>query len=294
MKTVAVIVHWGPSQPTVDVAERLEACPSIAQVAVVANDGSDRPVDLPTATAWLRPARNLGFGGGFQFACREYPESESYLLVNNDIRIDEATVRSCLDLLAGTNIGVVAPTLVNGDGLQSGSARLSPVLVAPRARRPPEDRPCEADWVTGAVMFIKAEVLRRVPFDGRYFLGFEDVDFCYRVRDAGWSVVLSPGRAWHTGSTAIPHRGNAYYIVRNRLWFARIRGWRLRTLLIAATTATIALPRAVAVDLLHGRGLPTSALVRHGLRDGLGPLPPPGAPRIDEPRTARWTARPQH
>ncbi|SNQ51091.1 putative glycosyltransferase [Frankia canadensis] len=293
MKTVAVIVHWGPPQPTVDVAERLEACPSIAQVAVVANDGSPRPDDLPAATAWLRPPRNLGFGGGFLHACRDHPTAESYLLVNNDIRIDEATVRSCLDLLAGTNIGIVAPTLVNGDGLQSGSARLSPVLVAPRARRPPEDRPCEADWVTGAVMFIKAEVLARVPFDGRYFLGFEDVDFCYRVRDSGWSVVLSPSRAWHTGSTMNPWRGNAYYNVRNRLWFTRTRGWRLRAMLVAVTTATVVLPRAVAMDLLRGRGLVTSVLVRHGLLDGLGPLPPPGDPRIDEPRAARWTAWPQ-
>ncbi len=290
MKTVAVIVHWGPPAPTVDVAERLESCPSIAQVSVVANDGSPRPAELPSATAWLLPPRNLGFGGGFQFAVRDFPGAESYLLVNNDIRIDEVTIRTCLNLLAGSNIGVVAPTLVNGDGLQSGSAKLSPVLTAPRARRPPQDRPCEADWVTGAVMFIKAEVLRRVPFDGRYFLGFEDVDFCYRVRDAGWSVVLSPSRAWHTGSTTIPRRGNAYYIVRNRLWFTRIRGWRLRTALAAASTAAVVLPRTVLLDLVRGRGLATSALVRHGLADGLGRLPPPGDPWVDEPRAAQWTS----
>ncbi|KQC36351.1 glycosyl transferase [Frankia sp. ACN1ag] len=291
MKTVAVIVHWGPHQPTVELAERLDASPSIAQVTIVANDGSTRPAELATSVAWILPPRNLGFGGGFQLAVRDYPAAGAYLLVNNDIRIDEATIRACLDLLTGTNIGVVAPTLINGDGLQSGSARLSPVLVAPRARRPPDDRPCEADWVTGAVMFIKAECLRRVPFDGRYFLGFEDVDFCYRVREAGWSVVLSPHRAWHTGSTMIPHRGNAYYIVRNRLWFTRIRGWRLRTTLVAAVTAAVVLPRSVVLDVARGRGLETTALVRHGLIDGLGPLPPPGDPRADEPRVAHWTAR---
>ncbi|MCK9876459.1 glycosyltransferase family 2 protein [Frankia sp. Ag45/Mut15] len=290
MKTVAVIVHWGPSAPTVDVAERLEACPSIAQVVVVANDQSARPPDLPAASAWLIPPRNLGFGAGFAFACRDHPGAEAFLLVNNDIRIDEATITACLHLLRGTNIGVVAPTLVNGDGLQSGAARLSPVLVAPRARRPPQDRPCEADWVTGAVMFIKMDVLRRIPFDGRYFLGFEDVDFCYRVRDAGWSVVLSPARAWHTGSTTISRGGWGYYVVRNRLWFTRLRGWRLRTTLVAATAATVVLPRSLLLDLARGRGFATSALVRHGLLDGLGPIPPLGEPHADEPRAARWTA----
>ncbi|CAO5169055.1 putative glycosyltransferase [Frankia sp. AiPs1] len=290
MKTVAVIVHWGPSAPTVDVAERLEACPSISQVAVVANDGSGRPPNLPAPCAWLVPPRNLGFGAGFALACRDHPAAEAYLLVNNDIRIDETTIDGCLRLLAGTNIGIVAPTLVNGDGLQSGAARLSPVLVAPRARRPPQDRPCEADWVTGAVMFIKADVLRRVPFDGRYFLGFEDVDFCYRVREAGWSVVLSPHRAWHTGSATITRSSYAYYVVRNRLWFTRLRGWRMRTALVAASAAALVLPRSLALDLLRGRGLATGALVYHGLLDGLGSMPPLGEPLADEPRAARWTS----
>lgn len=290
MKTVAVIVHWGPPQPTVDLAARLNGSPAVAQVVVVANDRSDRPAELPTSVAWIRPPRNLGFGGGFRLATRDYPSATAYLLVNNDIRIDEETLKACLELLAGTNIGVVAPTLVNGAGLQSGSARLSRVLAAPVARRPPADRPCEADWVTGAIMFIKAECLRRVPLDGRFFLGFEDVDFCYRVRAAGWSVVLSPLRAWHTESTTIPARGNAYYGTRNRLWFTRARGWRVRTALITLTTAGVLLPRTTLRDLLGRRGLTTSALVLHGLVDGLSALPPPGDPRPDEPRAARWTA----
>lgn len=292
MKTVAVIVHWGPHRPTVELARWLDGSPVIAQVAVVANDRSDRPDHLPASVAWILPPRDLGLGGGFRLASHGYPAAQAYLLIGNHVRIPDLALRACLDLLAGTNIGVVAPTLVDNDGRRSGPARLSPVLAAPKARRPPGDRPLEADWVAGTIMFVKADCLRRIPLDGRYYLGFEDVDFCYRVRDAGWSVVVSPHRAQRIGSTTVPRHGDAYYGVRNRLWFARVRGWRARAALIALATAVVVLPRAVALDMLLGHGTRTSALVLHGLLDGLSMLPPPGEARDDEPRAAHWTSWP--
>ncbi len=290
MKTVAVIVHRGPHHPTVELATRLDASPAVAQVTIVANDRSTRPDHLPAAVAWILPPRDLGTGGGFQLASRDYPAAGAYLLIDNRVRIDDMTISSCLDLLAGTNIGVVAPTLVGGVRPRSGLTRRDPLWSASRARRPPGDRPHETDWVSGAVVFIKAECLRRVSLDSRYFVGFENIDFCYRVREAGWSVVLSPHRAWRIGSTALPTPGETYYLVRNRLWFMRLHGWWLRTALIALAIATVDLPRTAVADHVHRRGTEGSLLVLHGLLDGLATIPPPGEPRVDEPRAARWTA----
>ncbi|ABW11569.1 putative glycosyltransferase [Parafrankia sp. EAN1pec] len=291
MKTVAVIIHWGPPDPTIELATRLDGSVRIDQVTVVANDRSERPGGLAPGVSWLVPSRDLGFGGGFRHAAEAFPSASAYLLVDNDVWIDDTAIAACLDLLAGTNIGVVAPTLVGDTGVRSAAARRTRFLVAPKVLgHAPVDRPSEARWVAGAAMFIKAACHRRVPMDGRYFLGFEDVDFCHRARNAGWSVVISPALAWHGGRDTVPPARYGYYEIRNRLWFTRVRHWPVRTILVALWTAVITLPRTVVLDLFRRRGTAVSALVLHGLVDGLGSLPPSGDPRPDEPRVTRWTA----
>ncbi|MCK9932321.1 glycosyltransferase [Frankia sp. Mgl5] len=295
MKTIAVIVHWGAPDPTTGLATRLDASTQIDQVVVVANDQSPRPAQLPPGVSWLLPPRDLGVGGGFRHAADAFPAASAYLLVTNDVTIAEDTIATCLDLLTGTNIGVVAPTLVVADGVRAAAARLTRFLVASKVLgRAPASRPSEADWVSGAAMFIKAECHQRVPMDGRFFLGFEDIDFCHRARSAGWSVVVSPARAWRaSGGLTSPahHDYYCYYEVRNRLWFTRVRRWHGRAALVTAWTILVTLPRAAVLGLFRGGAARAgSTLVLHGLVDGLGALPPSGDPSPDEPRVTRWTA----
>ena len=51
----------------------------------------------------------------------------------------------------------------------------------------------ECDWVPGCYYLVRREVVDRIGlFDPRYFLYFEEVDHCRRVRQAGWRVVYYP------------------------------------------------------------------------------------------------------
>jgi len=53
--------------------------------------------------------------------------------------------------------------------------------------------PTKTDWVAGASMMVRKEILRDVGlFDERYFLYFEEVDFCLNVRRAGWECWYVP------------------------------------------------------------------------------------------------------
>ena len=56
--------------------------------------------------------------------------------------------------------------------------------------------------VVGCSLLIAADALREVgPFDEAYFAYHEDVDWCFRVRDAGWEVHYQPlSRVYHAGS----------------------------------------------------------------------------------------------
>lgn len=54
----------------------------------------------------------------------------------------------------------------------------------------PDDEIYEIDCLTGAFMFIKSEVLDKVGFlDESFFMYGEDIDLCFRIKNAGWKIV---------------------------------------------------------------------------------------------------------
>ena len=51
----------------------------------------------------------------------------------------------------------------------------------------------EVDWVSGACMVVKREAIEKVGgLDDRFFLYWEDADWCKRMRDSGWQVIYYP------------------------------------------------------------------------------------------------------
>jgi GT2 family glycosyltransferase len=59
--------------------------------------------------------------------------------------------------------------------------------------RTPEVRPREVDWVEGACLMARGDLVRAIgPLDERFFLYGEELDWCYAARRAGWRVVALP------------------------------------------------------------------------------------------------------
>ncbi len=81
----------------------------------------------------------------------------------------------------------------------------------------------ETDFVTGASMFVRKKVFSAVGlFDPKFFLYFEENDFCQRAYKAGWKLMYIPGSiAWHANAqaTGIGSSLQDYYITRNRMLF---------------------------------------------------------------------------
>ena len=289
--TTAIIVHWGSPAPTVRLVRDLGSLVGIDEVVVVANDLRARPRDLADSVSWFVPPRNLGFAGGFDYGCRSRPGAEFYLLLNNDIVIDEGCIAECQHVLRDPSIGVVAPVLVNSDGLQSAVGRISvPLFKATTLNHPSAERACDAEWVTGAVMFIRALCHEQVGFNLSYFLIWEDADFCFRVRDKGWRVVIaSRAQAWHRGGATILSSSSFYYAARNRIWFSRRWGTPRQAYLVWLWIAAVLTPRIFLVDIIKHRGTLATLSALHGLRDALKKLPIEGAVPVEEPYPARWS-----
>ena len=132
----------------------------------------------------------------------------------------------------------------------------------------------DVDFMTGCSLLVRARAARDLgPMDERFFLYWEDVEWCVRARRAGWRVVYVPSSlVWHKIGASAPDADSRVrwrYEGRNRLLFYR----RHRP---------AALPRIICASLLNagylaGRARPAAALgllqgMADGLRGGTGPL----------------------
>ena len=191
-------------------------------------DGSLKTVaDLPVTP--IASPRNGGFAYGVNVGVRA-GRAPYVLVVNPDAVIDVtsiATLRAALE--ADRSIALAAPRITNGDGSLQLSLRRFPRLrstfsqalflhrVMPRVAWTSEvvrdplayERRGSPEWVSGACMLLRRDVLERVGgLDEGFFLYGEDKDLCRRIRDLGMEIVYEPAAVCsHIGGASAPRSG---------------------------------------------------------------------------------------
>jgi GT2 family glycosyltransferase len=136
------------------------------------------------------------------------------MFLDSDAALTAGALPAMVDALeAHREWGLLGPRLVYDDGELQLSCRRFPPLLLPLMRRPPLDRFFEngsavrrhlmADdehdrvrpvvYVLGACQLFRTSLAREAgPWDTRVFLGWDDADWCIRIRDAGGEVVYFP------------------------------------------------------------------------------------------------------
>lgn len=132
------------------------------------------------------------------------------LIANPDIAVLEGAVELLHQfLLEHPKVALVGPRLVNPDGTTQLSCYKFPSWMVPVYRRTPlgrlpwarrvlgaylmldwnHEQNRTVDWVLGACMLIRRSAIEDVGLmDERFFLYFEDVDWCHRFWKNGWEV----------------------------------------------------------------------------------------------------------
>lgn len=186
------------------------------QVIVVDNDSHDGSAEMvarefPQAEL-IANRDNVGFGRANNQAlplCR----GRQVMLLNPDTLVLDGALKAMVDHMdAHPDVHVTGCRLLNGDGtLQrwTGGAypRLLNVLnhyffvdrLLPAAMRPmplyldhDAQQDVEVDWVSGAVMLLRADRLHGKLFNPDYFMYGEDMELCHRLKQAGGRVVYTP------------------------------------------------------------------------------------------------------
>jgi N-acetylglucosaminyl-diphospho-decaprenol L-rhamnosyltransferase len=260
-KTAALAIDCLASLATEPLAER--GC----QVVLVDNaSGGETEATLAGAIAehdwssWVRllvNTVNLGFTGGNNCVVRPALAAadppEFVLLLNSDTVVQPGAIGALIDFMdSHPRAGIGSSQLLSPEGAILSSAfrfpglaseldlalRLGPVsklLSRWRVVLPLPAGPCQADWVPGASMILRAALLREIGLlDEAFFTYFEDVDVCWRARRNGWEVWYIPAsRVMHiegASSGIAPSsrkRRPAYWFQARRRYFLKNYGpWR--------------------------------------------------------------------
>jgi GT2 family glycosyltransferase len=163
---------------------------------------------VPLATAALSCPLQLvanreikGFGANHNAAfthCR----TPFYCVCNPDVRLTGDPFAPLLESLSRTSAAAAGPLVRSPSGGAEDSARRFPTVgsllrKAFTGRAGPDyptDRgPLEVDWIAGMFMLFRAEAYRAVGgFDEAYFLYYEDIEICRRLRRSGKRVIYDP------------------------------------------------------------------------------------------------------
>src|SRR5437868_2820665 len=138
------------------------------------------------------------------------------LLLNPDTRPSATSIDELATFLERTpGAGVAAPRLLNEDLTDQGTARSFPTAAAAifgrrsmlsklypgnkwsrqylAGRSNDGQEPFAVDWVSGAALMVRREVIERVGgLDEGFFMHWEDADWCRRMKDAGYGIYCVP------------------------------------------------------------------------------------------------------
>ncbi len=267
---IIVILNYRTADLTIDCLRSLVSevqSLSGIQVVVSDNDSQDGSVDRIAAAivaeGWedwvaLMPLEhNGGYAYGNNAVLRKALESPEpppyYLLLNPDTIVRPGAVQALVDFLKShPEIGIVGSRLEDPDGTPQISAFRFPSLwteldfglriglitrlLSQRTLAPAVvDQSCQTGWVAGASMLVRREVFESVGLlDERYFMYFEEVDFCLQAQRAGWPCWYLPeSRVVHlvgqssgvTDTKRPPKRLPTYWFNSRRYYFLKNHGW---------------------------------------------------------------------
>ena len=165
--------------------------------------------------------KNYGFAGGYNKAL-EQVDADYYVLLNSDVECTPRWIEPVIRIMdANSKVAVMQPKLLMYDrkdtfeyaggaggfidsyGYPFCRGRLFNTLEKDHGQY---DDDCDIFWATGAAMFVRASVWRELGgLDADFFAHMEEIDFCWRVHNAGYRVTYCPqSKLYHVGGGTLP------------------------------------------------------------------------------------------
>ena len=179
---------------------------------------------------------NGGFATGYNLALRQI-EAKYFVLLNSDIEVAPHWIEPIVEMMdADESIAACQPKIlsyhdktkfeyagscggfIDKYGYPFCRGRIFQNLETDECQY---DTPMEVFWATGACMFVRAELfLKHGGLDDSFFAHMEEIDFCWRMKNLGYSVFCCPqSKVYHIGGGTLPKNSphKTYLNFRNNL-----------------------------------------------------------------------------
>ena len=225
---LVVIVNYRTAQLTIDCLESLRTelavMPNLRVVVTDNASGDDSSEQIAGYLAgagfgdrveFMPLSTNGGFAFGNNAAIRPALAVDNppdfVLLLNPDTLVRPRGIVELVEFMRHhAEVGIVGSRLEDPDGTAQVSAFRFPSVISEfdhalrlglvtrfvkhKVVAPPiPQTEVQIDWVAGASMLIRRQVFDAIGLlDENYFMYYEEVDFCWRAKEAGWSCWYAP------------------------------------------------------------------------------------------------------
>jgi GT2 family glycosyltransferase len=240
-----ITVNYNQAVMTAALLESIRRQDYRAVEVFVVDNGSDDAGDVAALAAAFPEVRvlvspvNLGFAGGNNLALPE-TRGEYLFFVNNDAELTAGCLERLVALFATVpGLGIVSPLVCyQPDAGQAvpviqyaGMTPVHPITARNRTigagelERGQYDVPRPTAYAHGAAMLVSRAALEAAgPMAEDFFLYYEELDWCERLRRAGYGVWVEPrAHIYHKESATVGRLGalKTYFLNRNRVYFMR-------------------------------------------------------------------------
>lgn len=200
MKLSVIIVNFNTNKY---LARCIKYLPDDVEIIIVDNNSENKP-KLSKAKIILKD-KNLGFAKAVNIGLKN-SSGEFILLLNPDTKITSNDINKLINFYKGhDDCGIVAPKLIGKNNIVQKSVRKFPTVIGAFKEYilkqkgeydfylPAGKQVCQVDVVVGACMLIKKDLLEKIGgLSEKYFLYYEDIDLCKRVKQKGFNVYFFP------------------------------------------------------------------------------------------------------
>lgn len=214
-----IIVHYKTMELTLQCIQSVyDFSPDKLYEVIVVDNGSDDGIQEQLIQRFpfvhfIQMQVNVGFSKANNEAIQK-SRGHFILLLNSDCRLVDNLLKSMMSFMEKhEEVGVLGPRQVNGDGVFEPSCGRFPNLWREAVRKiihyrlsindyrlreyldeRHADRSC-VDWVSGSCLLLRRQAVEESGLlDERFFMYFEDVDLCQRVKKCGWEVRYLPSQ----------------------------------------------------------------------------------------------------
>lgn len=195
MVTASVVSH-GHGQMVADLARDLVACEQVGRIIITQNVPEETNYPEDRRIEIIRNEAPRGYGAN-QNAAFAGATTAFFCVLNPDIRISGNPFPALLTELQDEQVAASAPVIITPGGEVEDSARKFPTAASllgkaagiGRGTYADAEKRANPDWLAGMFLLLRTSAFRAVRgFDEKYFLYYEDVDLCRRLRRAGYGL----------------------------------------------------------------------------------------------------------